>query len=638
MKLKQTLLACLVAASFNSHASTDIMPEQSGNVLMGYWHNWCNSQGYQSGVAACIKLTDVNTKYNVVAVSFMTASSDSSIPTFTLSTDVQSELGITENDFIEQISELNQQGRSVVLSLGGADAHIELSSGDETALANEIIRLVDTYGFDGIDIDLEQSAISAGDNNTVIPQALIQVKEHYQEQGLNFMITMAPEYPYLRDGGAYVTYIEQLEGYYDFINPQFYNQGGDGIWIDGKGWLAQNDDSVKSDFIYYIADSLINGTNGYTQIDNDKLVFGLPTNIDAANNGYVSDPQDLYTAFTQLSDEGHPLKGIMGWSVNWDMGTNVSGQNYNSQFVSDYASFILDDQASSDDGSSDEATGSIEFSGIYDMRVQRGESFNALDGVSATDAEGKDITSSITTSGSVDTSEEGTYTLYYTVTDSNGNKLNAERTITVYNDAPVLNGIDDATISLNSEFDPLEGVSATDSQEGDLTDNISIQGEVNTAVEGSYTLTYTIEDQWQASTSLSRVITVTSEDITECSVDTWSSTSVYNANDTVSYAGQTWTAQWWTQGEEPGTTGEWGVWRTDDTACSTVSDDTTSDDSTSDSDSGSSDVTGDSWSASTVYTQGETVSYSGQNWEAQWWTQGDEPGTTGEWGVWRVAQ
>lgn len=41
----------------------------------------------------------------------------------------------------------------------------------------------------------------------------------------------------------------------------------------------------------------------------------------------------------------------------------------------------------------------------------------------------------------------------------------------------------------------------------------------------------------------------------------WSSTEIYLAKDVVSHNGKNWEAQWWTQGEEPGTTGEWGVWR-----------------------------------------------------------------------------
>lgn len=42
------------------------------------------------------------------------------------------------------------------------------------------------------------------------------------------------------------------------------------------------------------------------------------------------------------------------------------------------------------------------------------------------------------------------------------------------------------------------------------------------------------------------------------------------------------------------------------------------------------------WSASSVYTYGDSVSYKNCIWNAQWWTQGDEPGTTGEMGVWRT--
>ncbi|THV24312.1 glycoside hydrolase family 19 protein [Glycomyces paridis] len=41
------------------------------------------------------------------------------------------------------------------------------------------------------------------------------------------------------------------------------------------------------------------------------------------------------------------------------------------------------------------------------------------------------------------------------------------------------------------------------------------------------------------------------------------------------------------------------------------------------------------WNAGTVYTGGNVASHNGSNWTAQWWTQGETPGTTGEWGVWR---
>lgn len=44
--------------------------------------------------------------------------------------------------------------------------------------------------------------------------------------------------------------------------------------------------------------------------------------------------------------------------------------------------------------------------------------------------------------------------------------------------------------------------------------------------------------------------------------------------------------------------------------------------------------TGEPWSPYAIYTKGDEVSHNGYNWRAKWWTQNDEPGTTGEWGVW----
>ena len=45
------------------------------------------------------------------------------------------------------------------------------------------------------------------------------------------------------------------------------------------------------------------------------------------------------------------------------------------------------------------------------------------------------------------------------------------------------------------------------------------------------------------------------------SVNLWDQAAVYNTGDVVTHNGKEWTAQWWTKGEEPGTTGDWGVWR-----------------------------------------------------------------------------
>jgi len=41
------------------------------------------------------------------------------------------------------------------------------------------------------------------------------------------------------------------------------------------------------------------------------------------------------------------------------------------------------------------------------------------------------------------------------------------------------------------------------------------------------------------------------------------------------------------------------------------------------------------WSSTTEYLAGQRVTYSGRNYEAKWWTRGDNPATSGEWGPWK---
>lgn len=70
-------------------------------------------------------------------------------------------------------------------------------------------------------------------------------------------------------------------------------------------------------------------------------------------------------------------------------------------------------------------------SGAGNVSVIVGSSFDELEGVTATDSDGADLTSSITVTGTVDLNTIGTYTLVYKVTDGNDKSTTVNRVVTV---------------------------------------------------------------------------------------------------------------------------------------------------------------------------------------------------------------
>ncbi|GAL09613.1 chitinase [Vibrio astriarenae] len=42
------------------------------------------------------------------------------------------------------------------------------------------------------------------------------------------------------------------------------------------------------------------------------------------------------------------------------------------------------------------------------------------------------------------------------------------------------------------------------------------------------------------------------------------------------------------------------------------------------------------WDADKVYTGGDQVTWANQVWEAKWWTRGEDPSQSGQWGVWKL--
>ncbi|MGL5244553.1 MAG: immunoglobulin-like domain-containing protein, partial [Sarcina sp.] len=128
--------------------------------------------------------------------------------------------------------------------------------------------------------------------------------------------------------------------------------------------------------------------------------------------------------------------------------------------------------------------------------INVGEPFNIMDGISANDVEDNDLTSSIKVKGVVNNNLVGTYIITYTVTDSDGNKVNVARTVVVKsNNKPIITGTENTEIKVGDTFDALFEVEATDTEDGDLTELINVKGTVNTEVKGIYDLIYSIKDK-----------------------------------------------------------------------------------------------------------------------------------------------
>ena len=150
-----------------------------------------------------------------------------------------------------------------------------------------------------------------------------------------------------------------------------------------------------------------------------------------------------------------------------------------------------------------------------DIVIKEGEEFNPLEGVIAYDREDKDLTKSVKVLvNEVDRFKPGTYKLVYQVTDSQGAIAKKEIRVTVLpkmvslNSAPVITATD-KTITVGDEFNPLDGVSAEDEEDGDLTESIKIvDNEVNIYRVGKYYVTYEVTDSQGAKCTKTIAVTV----------------------------------------------------------------------------------------------------------------------------------
>jgi chitinase len=297
--------------------STTSAPPTSGvlpkHVLTGYWQNFYNG-------AKALRLSDAPTSYNIVAVSF--ADADASKPgavSFTLDSGLSSQLGgYTDAQFKADIKTLQGRGQKVIISVGGQNGRITVGdSASATNFANSIGTLIQQYGFNGVDIDLEN-----GINATYMGSALRSI---YAKGGT--VITMAPQTIDMQStSGGYFQLALGIKDILTIVNMQYYNSGS----MNGCDGKVYSQGSV--DFLTALACIQLQGG-----LRADQVGLGLPASPSAAGSGYV--PTSVVNAGLDCLAKGtgcgtfkpsttYPtFRGAMTWSINWDASNGYAFAN-----------------------------------------------------------------------------------------------------------------------------------------------------------------------------------------------------------------------------------------------------------------------------------------------------------------------
>lgn len=129
------------------------------------------------------------------------------------------------------------------------------------------------------------------------------------------------------------------------------------------------------------------------------------------------------------------------------------------------------------------------------VAIPQYKKFDPKQGITVYDNRYGDITSSLeVVPNSVNTDILGEYEVKYKVTNEAGISSEKIRTVKVItNQRPVIEA-KNITKYLDDSFDYRDGITALDSEDGDLTDKIIVEGTVDTSKVGNNTLTYTVSD------------------------------------------------------------------------------------------------------------------------------------------------
>ncbi len=265
--------------------------------------------------------------YDIIAVSFADATTTPGGISFTLDPKLSTALGgYTDADFKADIAAKHAAGKKVVLSVGGQNGAISVANSTAaTTFANNAYALIQQYGFDGVDIDLEN-----GVDATYMAQSLHTLAG---KVGSGFVLTMAPEtIGMYSTAGNYFQLALNVKDILTVVNTQFYNSGSMN-GCDGKVYSQGTIDFITAQVCTHIQGGL----------RPDQIGIGVPASTKGAGSGYVSSTV-VNNALDCLATGNHcgtfvppakwpTIRGAMTWSTNWDAANNNDFSNNVGSYV-----------------------------------------------------------------------------------------------------------------------------------------------------------------------------------------------------------------------------------------------------------------------------------------------------------------
>ena len=321
------------------------------HIVIGYWEGW-KENGYPA-----MRLSGVGQKWDVVVVSFIRA-----IPGSVGELDVRfndiygAGESASKEQFKNDVKTLQSRGQKVLASLGGSSGNIfqlDTPAQAET-FANSLVNIINEYGFDGLDIDVEGSVFVVDDETSIatptkpINVNMISILRSIKGTfGNKFILSVTPEHPYVQGGavywgssstpnsghwGGYLALINNIRDILTYTAIQYYNNWTCSYSQIGLTFPCEAPGVERGQ--YYNADTLVElskliisgfdvagGHGRFQGLRPDQVVMTVaicdePSEIPGGDDGYGAQPLSNYeSALRRMLEEYPTFRGISAWSI-----------------------------------------------------------------------------------------------------------------------------------------------------------------------------------------------------------------------------------------------------------------------------------------------------------------------------------